>query len=374
MMYFRDDNNLSGSLPGRQRGVNLIELMISLTISLIVLSGASVILVSANKSSRLQEELISMQENARFAMQQISFDLQLGGYYGCVQDTNPLDPAGPVIYKLDADVSDPATSIFIRSPVRGYEHSVTPESALTDDNRDVLEIQYANPVTELSADLGGLQSAIPVVDASEFSVNDVLMIANCEFGDIFTVSGIAGDTLLHQTNGTSGETLSPANTTDSLSAWYPQQSYVGTNTRIYSFNRVKYYVSNDHNGDGDVDDPGEDVPALFRTVNRGRDESGTLDELFMMGVEAMEVLYGEDLDGNSRPDVYRDAEAVGIWGNVTAVRFALLVRSDQEYGSAADQDTNEGQTIDVLGTDFTAGEERVRRRLFQSTVYLRNSI
>ena len=360
--------------PGRQLGVNLIELMISLTISLVVLSGASVILVSANKSSRLQEELITIQENARFAIQQMSFDLQLGGYYGCVQDVNPLDPAGPVITKVNIDISDPATSIFILSPVRGYEHSASPVSALTDTSRDVLEVQFANPVTELSADMGGLQAAIPVADASEFSVNDVLMIANCEFGDIFTISGISGNTLLHQTNATSGETLDPANTTDSLSAWYPQQSYVGSNTRIYSFNRVKYYVSNDHNADGDTDDPGEDVPALYRAVNKARDEAATPDELFMMGVEALEVLYGEDTDGNSRPDFYRDANSVGTWANVTAVRFALLVRSENEYGSEADQDTTEGETIDVLGTDYTAGEERVRRRLFQSTVFLRNSI
>ncbi len=361
-------------LPAFQRGMNMIELMVSMTISLIVLSGASVILVSANKSSRLQEDLVTMQENARFALQQISYDLQMSGYYGCVQDIDPLDPAGPVINNLDADLSDPATSMFLTSPVQGYEHSVTPVAALTDDSRDVLEIQYANPVAELSADMVSLQSPIPVDDASGFAVNDILMIANCEFGDIFTISGIAGNTLLHQTNASSGASLSPANTSDSLAAWYPQQSYAGTNTGIYTFNRVKYYVSRDHNSDGDTDDPGEDVPALFRTLNKGRDALGDADELFMRGVDAFKVLYGEDTNGDSRPDIYRAADAVTNWANIAAVRFALLVRSEREYGSAGDQDTTDGETIAVLGSDFVAGDERVRRRLYQSTVFVRNSI
>ena len=39
--------------------------------SLMVLAGASVILVNANKSSRIQDDLVGMQENARFAVQQI---------------------------------------------------------------------------------------------------------------------------------------------------------------------------------------------------------------------------------------------------------------------------------------------------------------
>jgi type IV pilus assembly protein PilW len=281
-----------------------------------------------------------------------------------------------VINNVAVDVSDPEDGLFIPSHVRGYEHTSPATTPLTAESRDVLEIQYADLVDELSSDMTGLQSPVPVGDASQFAMDDIVMIANCEVADIFSVSGVSGNTLLHQTAATSGETMEFPNRSDSLSAWYTEDNYNGSKTEVFQFNRIKYYISHDHNADGDTDDPGEDVPALFRALNKTRDQIGEADELFMRGVDAFEVLYGEDTDGDTRPDAYVEADSVGTWGNITAVRFALLVRSENEYGSQADrsQDVIEDDTIDVLGTDFTAGEERVRRRLFQSTVFIRNSI
>ena len=69
-------NNRTTHTTRYQRGMTMIELMVSVTISLIVLAGATVILVSANKSSNIQEDLVNMQVNSRFAMQQITDDLR----------------------------------------------------------------------------------------------------------------------------------------------------------------------------------------------------------------------------------------------------------------------------------------------------------
>lgn len=345
-------NNLK--FPGYQRGVNLIELLIALTISLMVLAGASVILVNANKSSRIQDDLVGMQENARFAVQQIADDIRMSGYYGCVEDINPVDPAGPIINNLSASAE------FINFPVTGYEHSGTPVTTLTDDNRDVLEIQYAVPVTTMSGGMGSPQDDIPVNDISGISVADILMIATCETGDIFAVSGVGAGTLQHQTNTTSGGSLAIENNNDSLSALYPQQTYPGIDNVIYRFNRVKYSIA---------DDGG--VPALFRAVNQPLDTPG---DPFIRGVDAFEVLYGEDTDGDSIPNSYVAADAVTNWGAIGAIRFALLMRTENEYGNDFDRADEDGDTVSVLGEDFTVGDERVRRRVFQTTVYVRNSI
>ncbi|MGI9317713.1 MAG: PilW family protein [bacterium] len=345
-------NNLK--FPGRQRGVNLIELMISLTISLMVLAGASVILVNANKSSRIQDDLVGMQENARFAVQQIANDIRMSGYYGCVEDINPVDPAGPIINNLSA------SSDFLNAPITGYEHSATPVTTLTDDNRDVLEIQYATQITTMSGDMGSPAEDIPVADTSGISVADILMIATCESGDIFAVSGVGANTLQHQTDATSGGDLTIENNSDSLSALYPQQSYPGIDNTLYRFNRVKYSIS---------DDGG--VPALFRAVNQSLDTPG---DPFIRGVDAFEVLYGEDTNADSIPDSYVAADAVTNWGNIGAIRFALLMRTENEYGNDFDRAEESGDTIAVLGEDFDVGTERVRRRIFQTTVYVRNSI
>ena len=349
--------------PGYQRGVNLIELMIALTISLMVLAGASVLLVNANKSSRIQDDLVGMQENARFAVQQISDDIRMSGYYGCVEDINPVDAAGPIISNLSAGAD------FLNFPVTGYEHSATPVTTLTDDNRDVLEIQYAVPVTTMNGDMGSPVDDIPVSDTSGIAVADILMLATCESGDIFAVSGVGAGTLQHQTDTTSGGDLTIENTSDSLSALYPQQSYPGIDNILYRFNRVKYSISvEDEDGDGDLTD---EVPTLFRGVNRALDDPG---DPFIRGVDAFEVLYGEDTDGDSIPNTYVAADAVTNWGSVGAVRFAMLMRTENEFGNDFDRADESGDTISVLGEDFTVGDERVRRRIFQTTVYIRNSI
>ncbi len=348
---------------GRQKGMNMIELMISLTVSLIVLSGASVILVNSYKSSRIQENLAGLQENARFAINQISRDIQMGGFYGCVEDLDPSDAAGPIISNLSGN-------IYLSSPVRGYEHSNTPESALTAANRDVLEVQYARPIATLSTSMSDPRSDLVLDDASGIFVEDVLLIANCEVGDIFTVSGKSGNTIQHETDSTSGEDLPSdlENSRDSFSALYPQQSYPGANTKIYAFGRIKYFIEPAAN----PADP-NDYPTLRRVVNGGINDNGTTANEFIPGVEAFEVLYGEDTNGDIVPDTFVDANTVGSWRNVSAVRFALLLRTEDQYGDEFDR-ADGGGTIDVLGTDFTIGTERVRRRVFQTTVYVRNSI
>jgi len=347
---------MSRSYP-RQRGVTLIELMISLVISLMVLAGASIVLVNANKSNRLQEGLLGLQENARFGIQQMMDDLQLAGYYGCVQDLDPTDPAGPIISKID-------TSDFLNAPLLGYETGDASGSTLTATNRDVLEVQFARPVARLTADMASPISALSVDDSSQFEVDDIAMIASCESGDIFTVSAVAANVVQHQTAIASGATLTKDNATDSLASLYPGIAYRNSPTRIFEFSRVKYYVANDANN----------VPTLFRTINKGMNDAGDADEAFIRGVDAFEVLYGEDTDNDNRPDSFVAAPAVTNWGNVAAVRIGLLLRTENEYGSDFDKNADSGDTISVLGTDFVADNARVRRRLYQTTVYVRNTI
>jgi type IV pilus assembly protein PilW len=334
----------------RQKGINLVELMITLTISLGVLGGASVILVNTNKSSRLQGDLVNMQSNARIAMQQIASDIQKTGYYGCVKDINPFDPAGPIISKLINN------NEFLDAPVQGLEH---PTGFLTGNSRDVMELQFVLPVTELATDMSSPTSSIEVMDVSSISVGDILLIANCETGDIFSVSGITGNNLDHQANGSSG------NDVNSLSTWYRRMSYINYPTEVFRFSRVKYYID-------DLDN----IPTLFRAVNVGDSNTrGTPQaHAFVRGVEAFEVLYGEDTDGDVAPDGFFSADNVTNWRNISAIRYALLIRTEDEYGTDVDRSHQQGDSIDVLGASFAVGPERVRRRIFKSTVYLRNSI
>ncbi|MFV1996945.1 MAG: PilW family protein, partial [Acidiferrobacterales bacterium] len=69
-----------------QYGFTLAELMVAVTIGLIVLAGASSVMVSNKKTYTAQDSLARMQENARAAMLMLTYDIRNIGYWGCNPD------------------------------------------------------------------------------------------------------------------------------------------------------------------------------------------------------------------------------------------------------------------------------------------------
>src|SRR5450759_3134856 len=65
-----------------QRGMTLVEWMVSITIGLILLAGLTA-LIAQQSSTQAELEKSSRQiENGRYAMQLLQDDIQLAGYYG----------------------------------------------------------------------------------------------------------------------------------------------------------------------------------------------------------------------------------------------------------------------------------------------------
>ncbi len=87
------------------------------------------------------------------------------------------------------------------------------------------------------------------------------------------------------------------------------------------------------------------------------------------GIENMQVLYGEDTDGDSVPNVYRRADHVADWSKVTTVRVAVLAASVDEIRSKA-----QAGTYTVLDRSITAPTDRQVRRVYSSTTVLRNRL
>ena len=88
----------------------------------------------------------------------------------------------------------------------------------------------------------------------------------------------------------------------------------------------------------------------------------------------MQILYGVDNNGDRVPDAYVPAGDATLdsqteWGSVIAVRIAMLVRTLEQYGQ--DIDAQQYQL-----NDFTvpAANDRFKRRLFNTTVLLRNRL
>lgn len=69
-----------------QKGLSLVELMISVTLGLIVSAAMISLFISAKQSYRVNENLARLQENARFAVSFISRDLRMADYRACISE------------------------------------------------------------------------------------------------------------------------------------------------------------------------------------------------------------------------------------------------------------------------------------------------
>lgn len=67
-------------LRNKQHGVTLVELMLSLAISLIVLLAVTSIYVTSKRGYAIQDTLARQQENGRFAIELLTQDLRMAGF------------------------------------------------------------------------------------------------------------------------------------------------------------------------------------------------------------------------------------------------------------------------------------------------------
>ena len=73
----------SPTSTAHQRGLTLIELLISMALGVVLTLGISEIYINSKQTYRMQDGLARMQESARFALGFISKDIRHTGYIGC---------------------------------------------------------------------------------------------------------------------------------------------------------------------------------------------------------------------------------------------------------------------------------------------------
>ncbi len=88
------------------------------------------------------------------------------------------------------------------------------------------------------------------------------------------------------------------------------------------------------------------------------------------GVENLQIDYGIDTDADGIPNTYQTATTIPAanFDDVVVVRLAILIR-----GQAQVRDIATAETYQLLGTSFTAPNDRFHRRVFTTTIPLRNS-
>jgi len=343
--------NINSKIMRKQLGISLVEIMVALVISIFLLGGVIQVYIANKTSYRFSDASSRIQENARFALETISSDLRMTGYWGCAQFiannndhlVNNLNTASASYNAALHDfIGADAISATVNDGLNGSD------SLTVSGSKAAQNIILAPFMTTVESD-------IEVSATTAIAEEDIVIISNCQGADIYEVSAVATSTtagqivVSHNTAGKIGN-MNAAACTATGGNQCLSQTYAG-DAAISTLQTITYTVAAGAN---------TAEPALWRS------ENGVNDEL-IEGVEQMQILFGVDTDNDGTPNQYLTSDLVTDSTQVSAVRIFLVVRSDE------DNITDNLQVITINGVSTNAPDNRLRQ-VFSSTVALRNRI
>lgn len=350
----------------RQNGIGLIELMISITLGMFLLSGAIGVLISGKSSYTMNSELTWIQDNARFTTMTISRDVRMAGFFGCGttpsfsstlnsvpgSETGWYQDFNNAITGWDGDADD--------YPEPEFPEAYNSNAAVDFPTSDMLTLRKGGGSNIDVVDNDPPSSATIDIDGTHpYEDGDILVITDCEQTTVFQVTGNSTNKLVHNTGtGTPGNCTKFLGPSNCSSATANQKIFRGDDGAfILKIQAHAYYVSEGADG----------APALFsRELSTVSGSQELVDEELAQGVENIQVLYGYDSSGDGYVNHYLDADDVGAadWGNVVTVRMHLLFRSYAEVAT-------ESVAFRFVGVDYIP-TDRFLRQEFITTVQMRN--
>lgn len=370
----------------QQQGYTLVELLVAISLGLLLTGAVVQSYMATRQTSRVTEGISRVQENARFAIHFLAKGIRDAGYSGCI---------GRIRNKL---TGEPTDFLSFRSSAQGWEYTGT---ASTDSYQlSGLPLVLPTGGTAWTQAAGGSSANLPsalvgravagsdviyfknfrqldltiknhdensgpitVTTSHGLDNNSIMMVGNCSEVELFqhlsqgndnevSITG-AGDPGNRSTTGGTPEWSRPYDLNDSF----------------YQFSQTFFFIGEGSSG----------LPALFRYSSGLPSSAATPSfvaansEELVEGVETMQLLYGEDVAGDNKPNRYVSAHQVTDWDAIISVRVGLLMMSPNP---AADQDQSEalGTAYTLLdGIDFThENADLTLRYAVNSTIKLRN--
>lgn len=337
-----------------QQGVSLIELMIALTLGVLVLLSLTALYIKSSDIRNDNERTSRQVESGRYALQIITQDLQMAGYYA---EFNP-GPTGAAI-TVPASKPDPcATAVAslaaaIPLHVQGYDNGASAPTCLSDvkTGTDILVIRRSSGCTPGSGDCDALVTGDYLFQASS-------CINSSELGAATPVYYQLGQ------NGASGVTFS----------LHQRNCSTVAATRRYLV-RIYFIANNNKSGDG--------VPTLKRAE---LGPTGFTISPLVDGIENLQIEYGLDTAGNGSPAAYTASPdgysgctntttptCMQYWQSVVTAKIHLLARNTTTKAGFVDSKTY-SLGLTAAGAANTVGpfSDAYQRHAYQSTVRLYN--
>lgn len=339
-----------------QRGFSLTELMIALALSLILMAGVLSIFFTSKVTYMTNENTARLQENGRVALEMMLYDVRSSGYLGCARMKripfwNALNTPASVLWDFERPMQGfESTGAGVWTPaLDAVAIGLNPVPA---NGSDVLAVRapVRDAATQRMTASMANTIANPAVPTAPTN-GQIMLITDCNTSSVFQATGYSAGAVVHAAPGA----FAPGNSTTNLGFVY--QNSAQRTTRLIPLQTVFYYVANS---------------ALYRK------ENALAAQLLVDGVDALQVAYGEDTNGDRVVDRYVSADGGGgpavDWNNVIGVTVSLLMRSEE---TGTDVDTQTYTLLDPAdaaqgGATLGPFNDRRQRMQFTSTATLRS--
>jgi type IV pilus assembly protein PilW len=339
-----------------QRGFSLIEMMTALVLGLFMVSVAAGVFLTSNRNFRQDEAISRMQENARHALRIMSGDLAMIGFWGPlvdmvainnqVRDCTGTDAGNPVA--CGGFFSNSILTANLSADCGPGTTATAPSYWMYDVNSSVQIINQATP--------DSAATTFGCIDSADFiGGTDVLAIKRLQ-GKALAADRAAseddGDVFL-RTNGDSGMLLG-----------YQSSVAAPSDAEDWRYQVNVYYIQDHFIDDADA------IPTLYRKTLDGNGltaETGGVAQ----GIEYFHVTFGVDASSDGVPDFYVAQPTTAEMRAAVTARLYVLVRSvdeDPQYSN------NKTYTLGGVVRDYSGSPDHYYRRVFTTTVQLRNQV
>lgn len=331
----------------KQAGLSLIELMISITLGLILMAGVVQMFVSSKSVFTTQQSMSRIQETGRLAIEFLSRDIRMAGFYGCFRpnmaDVNRrLQNDTLVINSLYGNFSEAIRGYTAKGNLTATERAYL-TSAEIQDNTNILVVRSAAPTPRI-INAANTDTTLQVY-STQAEVN------NCVDGLCESDAAVASDCFRARVFEV--ETLTPVGTNLTIKHPNTDNWNVATDiTASYSsgevlpMNTTSYFIATGVGG----------APSLWQKLNQ-KDAVEVLE-----GVE--KITYKFSTETNT---TYQEASAIADWSRVNSVRIFVVARSIENNA------VPEPQPYVIDGVTTTpVSPDRYMRQVFTATVGLRS--
>ena len=309
--------------------MTLVELLIAMALSLVVASAIITVFTNNTRSFKEDENMLRMQDDARTALRELAFDITMAGHYASLVAPALVTGDTTLVVGTDCGPIAVANWVFQTQVVGVGEH----QSLLAIDN-----------ATGASANAGH-----SCITAAEFQPGtDIVSIKRVAGGS--TAVPIAGNIYL-RTNGTIGllhrepaSALPPVVVPAPFTEW--------------EYRPRIYFIRNYSNT------PGDQIPALCRKILTG---VSMTTECLAQGIENLQVEYGLDTTGDTRPNIFVGNPTQTQMQTVVTARIMVLTRAVN-----ADIGYNDVKTYTLGNAPAYTPADKFHRRVSSITVNIPN--